>query len=602
MKFVYFPLQTEKPTNPRTSPKIDRELMDKILHCLRSSQVPRKTIDIARSCGLRSSGEVNPTLYQLRRQGLVQKVQEQPPLWMGLPAMTVHPVRAPQFSAPRPSWDSQPPFSTYAGSWPGYQGGYAHEHFCKAPRGRGRSHGTHHFQPDNRKEALAEQSASSLEKVPPTAPQWEVAGGEDKLGDKVYQALGNRATTTREGPELMDTKEEGTSDIENTLFSINERISDLLSYNGDFFKLPISEGLDGESDDEEETEGGSAFLGMNPNLKVFDEEHWDGAGHTVEMPEDFRETLLKTLNQKPSSTAAAFVLAHDLDCSIANVNEVLSNCEKEGLVSRRGSMWVLNKTGREYMVSAGLNISTERVAPMQPPNSMSPRRLLGAPPAPPLQLLNTATGAIYTIRNPPKTNGTANGSPTPASPSGPSGPSGPAGPLGPPAPTSMPPPSSHASSLANSPVKTTVEPDSPSKTDTGRSTPVEGLPLPQTFGSFGSLNMLESNLAAMTAPFRPPPPSVELVSQRLANTGVSPTPASNAGSLWSGASSPEKMPPVAICGDDSTKNLPSLDINTESFAALNKNPVSALMEYAQSRHVEAKIEVISQKGPSHRPV
>ncbi|PVD34090.1 hypothetical protein C0Q70_05353 [Pomacea canaliculata] len=47
---------------------------------------------------------------------------------------------------------------------------------------------------------------------------------------------------------------------------------------------------------------------------------------------------------------------------------------------------------------------------------------------------------------------------------------------------------------------------------------------------------------------------------------------------------------------------PSLKITSESFAALNKNPISALMEYAQSRHLQARIDVISQKGPSHRPV
>ena len=39
----------------------------------------------------------------------------------------------------------------------------------------------------------------------------------------------------------------------------------------------------------------------------------------------------------------------------------------------------------------------------------------------------------------------------------------------------------------------------------------------------------------------------------------------------------------------------------DTFAALNKNPVSALMEYAQSRKCTAKIEVIGQRGPSHNP-
>lgn len=40
----------------------------------------------------------------------------------------------------------------------------------------------------------------------------------------------------------------------------------------------------------------------------------------------------------------------------------------------------------------------------------------------------------------------------------------------------------------------------------------------------------------------------------------------------------------------------------ESFAALNKNSVSALMEYAQSRHLEVEIKCINSFGPSHRPV
>ncbi|XP_078577057.1 uncharacterized protein LOC144862455 isoform X6 [Branchiostoma floridae x Branchiostoma japonicum] len=42
-------------------------------------------------------------------------------------------------------------------------------------------------------------------------------------------------------------------------------------------------------------------------------------------------------------------------------------------------------------------------------------------------------------------------------------------------------------------------------------------------------------------------------------------------------------------------------LNNETFAALNKNPISALMEYAQSRHVKASIEVIAETGPPHNP-
>ncbi len=42
-------------------------------------------------------------------------------------------------------------------------------------------------------------------------------------------------------------------------------------------------------------------------------------------------------------------------------------------------------------------------------------------------------------------------------------------------------------------------------------------------------------------------------------------------------------------------------ITSDTFAALNKNPISALMEFAQARKMTATIEVIGQRGPSHNP-
>lgn len=90
---------------------------------------------------------------------------------------------------------------------------------------------------------------------------------------------------------------------------------------------------------------------------------------------------------------------------------------------------------------------------------------------------------------------------------------------------------------------------------------------------------------------------------------------SNTGDLNSGPRSlgmPARTCVYSEAMDRQPKSLPvmrstnpflpsSLDLNSESFAALNKNPVSALMEYAQSRHQEAEIRVISQSGPSHKP-
>lgn len=68
----------------------------------------------------------------------------------------------------------------------------------------------------------------------------------------------------------------------------------------------------------------------------------------------------------------------------------------------------------------------------------------------------------------------------------------------------------------------------------------------------------------------------------------------------SSSSSVQSLPSTSttISGGSAPGNL---QINAESFAALNKNPISALMEYAQSRRVQARIDVISQSGPPHNP-
>ncbi|UYV67516.1 hypothetical protein LAZ67_5001060 [Cordylochernes scorpioides] len=42
-------------------------------------------------------------------------------------------------------------------------------------------------------------------------------------------------------------------------------------------------------------------------------------------------------------------------------------------------------------------------------------------------------------------------------------------------------------------------------------------------------------------------------------------------------------------------------LNSESFAALMKNPVSAFHEYGQRNRIEAKVEIVAHQGPSHDP-
>ena len=61
------------------------------------------------------------------------------------------------------------------------------------------------------------------------------------------------------------------------------------------------------------------------------------------------------------------------------------------------------------------------------------------------------------------------------------------------------------------------------------------------------------------------------------------------------------VPATPVVKPIAQSSQPSLSLDSESFAALNKNPVSALMEYAQSRKLEAKIELIGRRGSAHRP-
>ncbi|XP_021345781.1 double-stranded RNA-specific editase 1-like isoform X3 [Mizuhopecten yessoensis] len=164
----------------------------------------------------------------------------------------------------------------------------------------------------------------------------------------------------------------------------------------------------------------------------------------------------------------------------------------------------------------------------------------------------------------------------------------------------------------------------------------------QQFGGQSASGLLrQPNPTSLPESFRPPQPPIEIVRQQLKQTDISSmsdasspinTGLASAGMqrlLISGSHSPKAPPPFLGRGGNSNQetffpqqphSLPvmertvsadfpslsapkslNLDFSTESFAALNKNPVSALMEYAQSRHKVARIEVIRQSGPSHRP-
>lgn len=58
---------------------------------------------------------------------------------------------------------------------------------------------------------------------------------------------------------------------------------------------------------------------------------------------------------------------------------------------------------------------------------------------------------------------------------------------------------------------------------------------------------------------------------------------------------------AAYSSSGSASEEPLMNLTNESFAALNKNSVSALMEYGQSRKLDVQIQCIGCSGPPHKP-
>ncbi|KAK3608497.1 hypothetical protein CHS0354_010347 [Potamilus streckersoni] len=139
--------------------------------------------------------------------------------------------------------------------------------------------------------------------------------------------------------------------------------------------------------------------------------------------------------------------------------------------------------------------------------------------------------------------------------------------------------------------------------------------------SFSSLNSVRMTSvtpnSVSSSSFRLPPPPLELIRKQMKQTDIShqlagpqslpflPTPQmkERSSKFSSLPISVNLMPSVS---PQSCRTLSGPDVGVglsdDFFKALNKNPVSALMEYAQSRHTVARIEVLSQTGASHRPV
>lgn len=56
-------------------------LQKKIINYLGSNDKPVTTLEIAKAVGMSTRKEINPTLYQMQGSGIIEKIQEQPPMW-----------------------------------------------------------------------------------------------------------------------------------------------------------------------------------------------------------------------------------------------------------------------------------------------------------------------------------------------------------------------------------------------------------------------------------------------------------------------------------------------------------------------------------------
>jgi len=57
------------------------DLQQKILNFISRNDTPVTTLEIAKGVGLVTRKEVNPTLYCMQQNGLIEKIQDQPPMW-----------------------------------------------------------------------------------------------------------------------------------------------------------------------------------------------------------------------------------------------------------------------------------------------------------------------------------------------------------------------------------------------------------------------------------------------------------------------------------------------------------------------------------------
>ncbi|XP_048728595.2 uncharacterized protein LOC125646393 [Ostrea edulis] len=633
--------------NHKETLQVDHQLLQKIREFLQAQNMPVKTMDIARHLGFRTSGQINPTLYNMERKGIVKKSCEGPVTWVlnsfggsgemallddpgivGMGMLECNPQHA--------NGGSQIASGGIVVQETNFAQPSPYTFDTRTVKCEG-------FDTSSEDPFMGNISISQLSEVGYESSQSEPSLSFDQIND-AERILKNKGYID-EGSELTSIGECTENEIEMTTGNLGpvHQSTPLMSSPENDSSVQYAEGVSYE------------ISGTQANSS--DCEMSDSSSEKI-------DKVLKGLLKCPNYTGVSFIISKKIgsDMEKVEVEEILQKCVDFNYMTtmKSGSdtIYILTGAGEKYIKSKVGQVVTNNPQAVQqiraPPRSMK-TEFRGPPPVPAnlvnnpnsefcnpniSKLQNEQAVAQQASQGESLTRSTGNN----------------------PGPQPL-------MSINVAPVNVQCSGGLPSNSRF----PNASLPLSlnsnqsnfnfqqrgpfATFGrgkGRGLMNFTTVNTSASPGGFTCPPTPVEMIRKQLTQTDIS----SKSESVTSvgistshvslglqklraqSASNPQQttnhqpsapssfnfVPNVnTASGQLNVQNYgprslgvpqrPSpnpgavmqqlhslpLDLNTESFAALNKNPVSALMEYAQSRHQEAEIRVISQSGPSHKP-
>lgn len=617
-----------RPTSPKRkitsrNKTVDQRHVQPILEYLKSKRMPVKTIDIAKELGFKSSSEINPVLYRMERNGIVRRCEGEKVMWtlnsdegsqqaalLNDPGIVGYGTRIK--SEPQQSMggfsvqevDFVQPMSFHSGNIK-----------CE-------SNDVSDDDP-----FMGNVSCSQLSEVGYESSQSEPSLGFDQINDARRTLRNQGYTSVDDGSDWPSTENE--MDVNTGTMSPICQSTPILSSPNDDSATQYEDGTCAASTN-------SCDMEDTSTQKI--------------------DNVLKGLSLCSQNSVVSFIIAKKAQMEKSETEECLRKCQERNFVSatKSGSdvVYSLTEAGENYIKSKVTKIRPKREQTVPqicaPPRVMN-KEFRGPPPAP-ASLVQNPDSQFYnhhSSRLPSyqtserETEGMSDESMDPSAPK----------PL-----MSL----RTVPSIVNT---QSLRGYSSNPSSYSGTTPFQNVgnsnsyfqPRVPSFGrGFSSVGNLK-NFSTISSPgfnTRPPAP-VDIISKQLNETDISSTTnpelisTSHVSkglqkllSLSATTTNPQQFNqstsssydsainhlnsgprslgmPARTCVyseamDRQPKSLPlmrstnpflpsSLDLNSESFAALNKNPVSALMEYAQSRHQEAEIRVISQSGPSHKP-